>query len=73
MNLLKFFNILLRKSSKSYYGFVVITSLVVDFLKITTTVVNFEKINYSRSNNNYFRSNNNEKIAIMLCTILVFW
>lgn len=40
MNLLKFFNILLQKSSKSYYGFVVIASQIVDFLKITTTVAN---------------------------------
>lgn len=40
MNLLKFFNTLLRKSSKFYYGFVVIASLAVDFLKITTTVAN---------------------------------
>lgn len=40
MNLLKFFNILLQKSSKSYYDFVVITSFAVDFLKITTAVAN---------------------------------
>ena len=76
MNLLKFFNILLQKSGKSYYGFVVIASLIVDFLKITTAVANcnifLKKINYSRSNNNYSRSNNDEKIAITLCTILVF-
>lgn len=43
MNPLKFFNILLRKSSKSYYDLVVITSRVVDFLKITTAVVNCKK------------------------------
>lgn len=40
MNLLKFFNILLQKSSKSYYSLVVIASQTVDFLKITTTVAN---------------------------------
>lgn len=38
MNLLKFFNTLLQKSSKFYYSFVVITSYVVKFLKITTVV-----------------------------------
>ena len=40
MNLLKFFNTLLQKSGKSYYGFVVIASPIVDFLKITTAVAN---------------------------------
>ena len=43
MNLLKFFNTLLQKSSKSYYCFVVIASLTVDFLKIATVVVIFKK------------------------------
>lgn len=40
MNLLKFFNTLLQKSSKSYYSFAVIASLIVDFLKIATAVAN---------------------------------